>query len=812
MMLVIILGFLILMAFVGVVGFVYYRGVLLRAKTIERALKMVPLLVELPPQGATGEAPDFKRQVSQAEGMFSLLGGLSSGGGLGSRFYGQRQVAFEVVSVEGRVYFYVAAPVSLVSAVEKAVTSQYPGATVAEVFDHNLFSRQGRVFGVAGGELRLKSDAIYPIASFNELDFDPLSGILNSLSKLAPGEGAGLQILIRPAASEFVARANNRVRQLFSGKKGAEFSAMGVAKAMVKAPKTGDPAAVPMVNEFDRGKAQAIQEKVAKPLFEVLIRLVASADDGQRAKSLAADMASAFAQFERPGLNGWKLDSGKPPEELATDFILRSFPVAESDNVLNSAELATMMHFPASGGESAARVERTGHHVVPAPSNLPGEGLILGSNNYRGQDVVVRLDQTDRRRHAYIVGQTGTGKSTLMENMIVQDMAAGSGLAFIDPHGDTAERLLAKVPPGRSEDVVYFDPAETERPLGLNLLEFNRPEQKDFLIQETINLLYKLYDPGRTGIIGPRYEHWYRNAALTIMADPNGATFIEIPKVFTDQEYLKQKFRYVTDPTVQEFWTKEMAQTSDFHRSEMLGWFVSKFGAFASNEVMRNIIGQTKSSIDLREVMDSGKILIVNLSKGRLGEENSKLLGMIFVIKLQMAAMSRADTPEDARRDFTLYVDEFQNFSTDSFASILSEARKYRMSLVVANQFIGQLQPAIRDAVFGNVGTITAFRTGPEDAEYLVRQFSPTFDIQDLVNLPNYNAAMRLMVRGLPSQPFSLASLPPLGTDNAELAAGLRQLSAAKYGRPRAEVEADINGRLVSQTPAKPMETVAAAA
>jgi hypothetical protein len=357
----------------------------------------------------------------------------------------------------------------------------------------------------------------------------------------------------------------------------------------------------------------------------------------------------------------------------------------------------------------------------------------------------------------------------MLENLAVQDMLNGNGFAFIDPHGDSAEKLLALVPKERAEDIIYFNPADTEYPLGLNLFEFTDPSQKDFLVQETINMLYKLYDPGHTGIIGPRYEHWYRNAALTLMADPGGATFIEIPKVFTDTEYLKTKFKHLTDPTVIDFWTKEMGQTSEYHKSEMLGWFVSKFGAFQNNEMMRNIIGQTKSAFNMRDVMDNKKILIVNLSKGRVGELNSQLLGMIFVIKFQAAAMSRADVPEDQRPDFCLYVDEFQNFSTDSFASILSEARKYRLNLTVANQFIGQLSDEIRDAVFGNIGTIVAHRMGPEDAEFMGKQFAPVFEVSDLVNIPNYNSAMRLMIGGLPSQPFTLKDSAPIGQPNLEL-------------------------------------------
>lgn len=300
--------------------------------------------------------------------------------------------------------------------------------------------------------------------------------------------------------------------------------------------------------------------------------------------------------------------------------------------------------------------------------------------------------------------------------------------------------------------------------------------------------------------MSPRFEQWYRNAALTLMSDPAGATFIEIPKIFTDNDYLKQKFKYVTDPIVQDFWIKEMGQTSDYHKSEMLGWFNSKFGAFAQNEILRNIIGQPKSSLDLRKIMDEGKILIVNLSKGMVGELNSKLLGMIFVIKTQAAAMSRSDTPEDDRRDFTLYVDEFQNFSTDSFATILSEARKYHLSLIVANQFIGQLNEQIRDAVFGNVGSILSYRVGPEDAEFLAKQLTPTFDAADIINIPNHRAALRIISKGSVLTPFSIKMLPKIGQADPKLQAAVKELSRTKYGRPKAQVESEIFASLAIDT------------
>jgi hypothetical protein len=557
------------------------------------------------------------------------------------------------------------------------------------------------------------------------------------------------------------------------------------------------------LSSLEQSVVEAIEEKTRHPAYETLVRVVVSSNTAARSQALLKNVVSAFSLFDSATNNGFKFAVAKDIEELVTAYIFRFFPQTVTQNILNSVELATLFHLPDQNSIPTSQVERQMAKQVDGPTTVMEEGFLMGYNEFRGTKKEIRLSTNDRRRHTYMIGQTGTGKSGLLENLAFQDMMDGKGFAFIDPHGDSAEKLLGMVPKERVEDVIYFSPADMENPIGLNLFEFENQDQRDFLIQETLAMLYRLYDPGHTGIIGPRYEHWFRNAALTIMSDPNGSTFIDVPQVFNDQSFTDEKMKYVTDRTVLDFWNKEMAQTSDANKSEVLGWFVSKFGAFLSNEMMRNVIGQTKSGFNLREIMDNKKILLVNLSKGRTGELNSQLLGMIFVMKFQAAAMGRADMPEEQRQDFALYVDEFQNFATDSFESILSEARKYRLNLVLANQFMTQLTDKIREAIIGNIGTVISGRIGITDAELLQKKFTPTFDAEDLTKLPNFQTIASVMINNVPSAAFSMSLLPPMGNSNPELADALKKLSAAKYGRPRALVEQEIFARLGAGDAAK---------
>jgi len=794
--------------------YAHSRSLAREQKDYERGLKMVPLLIHLPPPSDDTDAAGrdvrdiIDENISKAQIIYNILASTFQKGWSGRR-YGQRHFGFEIVGSQGLVYFYAAVPVSLVDVVKQAIVSAYPSARLEEVPDHNIFSPVGKINATAGGELTLKEPFAYPIATFQDLKRDAMQALLNSLSTLGKEDGAGIQILMRPADSSGWRKAANdlasKKRKGKEGKSGAEKYVAWVrqlAVAFVKPPEAeGDKKdGKSDLSSLDQSVVDSIEDKTRHAGYEVTIRVIASSNISQRAQAILGNVVAAFALFDSPGKNGFKFTPAKDMEELATSYIMRFFPQQNKDNILNSIELATIFHFPDQRSIPTSQLERQDSKQVDGPRNVPEHGLLLGYNLFRGVKKPIRIGIQDRQRHMYVVGQTGTGKSTFLENLALQDMLSGNGFAFVDPHGDTAEKLLSMVPRERTEDVIYFSPADMDYPMGLNLFEFQNPDQKDFLIQEALNMLYKLYDPQHQGIMGPRYEHLFRNAALTVMADPEGGTFIDIPKLFRDPNYVKQKLQYVTDQSVVEFWQKEMPQSQRSNEfGEVVSWFVSKFGAFLSNEMMRNIIGQTKSAFNLRDIMDNKKILLVNLSKGRSGELNSKLLGMVFVMKFQAAAMSRADIPESQRQDFSLYVDEFQNFSTDSFATIMSEARKYHLNLIVANQFTTQLTEEIRDAVFGNMGTIVAFRVGQNDVDTLSRYFQPTFDADDLLRVPNYNTITRTLIGGVPTQPFSMATLPPLGTPNPKLATALKQLSAAKYGHPKAEVEKDIFARMATK-------------
>jgi hypothetical protein len=783
---------------------------------MERSLKMVPLLITIPRdagakdyQAQNRDNRDMMREtVAVAEAFYSNLAGLYSKYKIVKNFFvGPPHVVAEIIAKDNEIFFYIVAPFAFLDTIEQSLSSQYPECNIERVEEHNIFNPDWGIENVAGGEIRASNSYYFPFRTYQELDSEPLESITNAFTKLEDGEGAALQILFRPVSGKIAGKVNKQARDMQHGKKS------GLLEKVVDAALVNEQAHQTQGNRqnmtpMEEEAIKAIERKASKKIFEVMIRVVTSSSSQDRAKSLAKQIAGTFNEFGNQNLNSFSYRPAKNVEEFVTDFIFRFFVHrAFSVNTrfrlfrgynlfLNTEELATIFHLP------NFLVTTPGIRWLPSkkaapPTFISPEGAVIGHSIYRGEDKVIRISENDRRRHLYILGQTGTGKSTSMINMIISDIREGKGICYIDPHGqDLEEHVLPYIPKERAEDVIVFDAADVQRPMGLNLFTAKTPEQKDFVINEAISMLYRLYDPGHTGIMGPRFEHWFRNAALALMAGPNPGTFIDVPRIFTDDKFLAEKLQYVTDPVVRNFWINEMGQTSDYHKSEMLGWFVGKFGAFMTNTTMRNILGQPESSINIRQAMDEGKIVLVKLAKGQIGEMNMQLLGMIIVAQIQMAAMARADVPEDERRDFYLYVDEFQNFATDSFASILSEARKFRLNLIVANQFIGQLKDEIRDAVFGNVGSLMCFRVGNDDAEYMAKQFIPLFNQQDLINVENYNSITKILIDSKPSRPFSLQGYNYPPGASKEIGEAIKQLSRLKHGRARDIVDAEIEERM----------------
>jgi hypothetical protein len=724
-------------------------------------------------------------KIDAAEQLFSSLAGIKTSGRF-AMFKYRPHISFEIVGMPGDIKFYIYVPNKYKDIVEKQINASYPDAEIKVVDEktsknlkqgsimgneYNIFSENG---SVAFKTLKLKDSNYKPIKVYKDFAVDPLASITSVLAKMSEGEGAAIQIVISGADSKW-------------SKLGREHIAK--TKKAESNPETAK-------YSSDPKELEGIEGKISKPGFYTVIRLVVSSSSKEAAEAHLNNLESAFDQFS--GVNEFtKKAKTFFKGSFVTDFIYRYFPTHGSMSVLTSEELATVFHFP-NKSVTTPHIFWLNAKRAPAPVQIPTSGLYLGMSSYRGIAKPVYIGEDDRRRHMYIIGKTGTGKSELLKQMILQDIKEGKGVAVIDPHGDLVEDTLLMMPPERAEDVILFDPSDTDRPLGLNMLEADTEQEKHYVVSSIIGLMYKLYDPNKTGIIGPRFEHSIRNAMLTVMYEP-GSTFIEVVRTLTDPSFVQELLPKVQDPIIRRFWTDQIAQTADFHKSETLDYIVSKFGRFVTNKMMRNIIGQSASSFNFRKAMDEKKILLVNLSKGKIGEENAAFLGLVLVPKILVAAMSRQNVPLEQRSDFYLYVDEFQNFATPDFAQILSEARKYRLNLVVANQFIGQMDEEIKNAIFGNVGTIASFRVGVTDANYLAREFQPVFSEADLINVDVYNAYVKTIVGNEPVTPFSMDTTKDMtkqkALENPRVAELIKELSRIKYGKDVNQLEIEIAKR-----------------
>jgi hypothetical protein len=780
-----------------VVASVVVTYFILQAKkkgVVTRALNMSLFLVRVP----KGEAPEGKQEKDLISVGEQLLAGFHnlSDKGMGQIIYGAPYIALEMAvdDVGEETSFYISVPRDFEAVAEKQVHSFYPDAEIERVRDYNIFNPQG---ASAGAVVSMTQDQLLPFQTYQHLPADPVSSLLNSMSKLqADGEGAAVQILLQPSQgkTELATKVAQEIQAGYAFKE-ALSRAKGKKKKEEEEANKQRPQAAPADLEI----AKLMQEKAAKVNYNVNVRLVASAGDQARADQILAEMEGAIAQYGAPSMNSLKTTrmKGAALEKLFYNFSFRIFDNSKSMQ-MSTEEVTSLYHFP-TPLTAAPKVKQVKAKGAEPPVNLPTEGVMLGKNIFRGQETMIKLAPDDRRRHLYIIGQTGTGKTTLLKNMIVQDIEAGKGVCYIDPHGQEAEYILSIIPENRKDDVIYFSPGDVERPLGLNMLEIDpsKPEQKTFVTDELLAILKSIY-PDVGEAFGPMFEQYFKNSVLLLLDDyaTEVPTLAEIPRVLADADYRRDKLSREANPLVKNFWEQEAEKAGgEASLANMVPYITSKLNPFLSNEYLRPIIGQQKSAFNFREALDSNKILIVNLNKGKIGDTNANLLGSMVVGKLLMAALSRTDIEENQRNDFYLFIDEFQNFTTDSISTILSEARKYKLNLIIAHQFIAQLKDSIRDAVFGNVGSMVAYRVGNEDADFLKNQFAPVFSENDLSNIDNFNAHVKLLVNNQTTNPFNI-KVDRGKEGSAEVKDSVKSLALEKYGRNREDVEREISTRL----------------
>jgi len=764
----------------------------------------------------------MREEIAKGETIFASIGGLKAQRGFLAWWAGrQDHFSFEIVASRNKIAFYAAAPRSLARYLEQQINAHYPEAMIEEIEDYNLFNVNSQILAA---HLKTKKSFALPLRTYQKMEVDPLSSMINVMSKLEKDESIAVQYVVRSAYGSWHRKVRQIVRKIQEKNSVSDgLQGAGVNKALGflgDVFSQGSNANKDLTNKTPDKRLSAIEEETLKTIEEknlragldVNLRLIVSSASRERANAYLENIASSFTEYNNYSYGNQfsrAIKSGQ--ERQINDFIYRRFR-EDSAFLLNTEELTSLFHLPLKHMETPNILWLTAKSA-PAPADVPSEGLLLGENVYRGVKKEIRIKRPDRRRHTYIVGKSGVGKSVLLSNMAIQDIQNGEGVCVLDPHGDLIEDILQRMPPERAEDVIIFSPADTERPLSLNLLEYDEryPEQKSFVINEMIGIFDKLYDLKQTG--GPMFEQYMRNALLLIMEDPeSGSTLMEIPKVLSDENFRRLKLSRCKNRTVVDFWQKEAEKAGgDAALANIVPYITSKLTSFISNDMMRPIIGQQKSSFNFRDLMDKQKILLIDLPKGVVGEMNAYLLGMIIVGKILMAALSRTDMPAEERKDFYLYIDEFQNFTTASICQILSEARKYALNLIIAHQYIGQLSKnnntEIKDAVFGNVGTMITFKIGTEDAEFLVKEFSPVFNVYDLINIDKGTAYIKLLMDNSSTRPFSMKTIwPLLGVHRPEIAPKIRSLSRLKFGQDKAIIEANIFKR--TETPAPPVPAI----
>ena len=760
------------------------------------SLNMALFEITLPSPKDDANKKSLRELLGAMEQFYSGMHSIGEGKDNKDRRHFTLEIA--MASDSDNVIFYASVPKDKAELFEKQLLSVQADARIIEApDDYNIFFENGEN---AGSFAKFSSHEVFPIKTYDAIEHDPMNLIINTFNKMQKdGEGAAIQFVICPLDNYVVDRYKDILKKVEKGeslktvlsdteqiKKELLSFAKGFFSSSSEKDKTED-------KKVDTKTISNIEEKIKSSIMASNIRIVVSSGSQTRSKQILSDIESAFNQFSDVDKNGFNFErqDGKNLSNLIHSFVYREIDEKNYMN-LNLKELSTIFHFPYGISSSSLKEARATDAPVSI-SNMDTSGVLLGYNKYRGKNTEVYMGSEDRMRHMYVIGQTGTGKTTILKNMIAQDIRSGKGCCFIDPHGSDIQHILSYVPKERIDDVIYFDPAYTARPMGLNMLEYDRdhPEQKTLVVNELMNIFYKLFDKATMGAM---FEQYFKNSAFLAMDDPeNHPTLLDITRILGSKEYRDSLLAKCRNPIVKEFWRTAEQTTGEQGLENFVPYITSKFDNFISNDFMRPVVLQEQSAFNIRKIMDEGKIFIVNLSKGKLGELNSNLIGLVLVNKIQMAAMSRVDLTGQRMSDFFLYLDEFQNITTDSIASILSEARKYRLSLTVAHQYISQLEENIKNAVFGNVGSMAIYRISTEDASFVEQQFKPVFDADDIVKLDNFNCYMKMLVNGQPTKPFNMEShfsMTPLG--DMEVVEKIKQLSYLKYGRPRDEVEEEI--------------------
>lgn len=779
----ILIGLVFFASFFAVFFFKRY----IRKALFKKSLNLKVLLVRLPKKiKKEGEIKDFKDEINLSAQLFGILSSLKTTFSLEAAVH----------NIGEEIHFYVAAPLQSLDFVSRQIEGLFSDAQVERIDDYSIFDSAS---AISGAYLNQKLSYALPIRTYSEANIDTFAPILSGLSKINEvGEGVAIQILAKPASSSIKKSIISMIENLKKGKKleeifgGFKIDFKDIQKAL-NPEKKEEKDKKPII--IDEEAIKVLESKISKPLLVANIRVLASAPSQFQADNILESIVGAFSQFNAPRRQEIKAINQKNIKNLAYQFSFREFDNSQ-EMTLNSEELASFFHLPISSTD-VPKIKWLKSKETNPPANLAKSGTLIGESFFRSERKSVYIADNDRGRHVYIIGQTGTGKSSLLINMAVEDIRNGKGVSVIDPHGDLIQKILGQIPKNRIDDVVIFEPGDIMRPLGLNMLEYNfsRPEEKTFIVNEMQSIFNKLF---LAETMGPMFEQYMRNALLLLMEDMENepATLMEVSRVFTDADFRQRKLVRIKNPAVIDFWEKEAVKAGgEAALVNMTPYITSKFNNFTANDYMRPIIGQIKSAFDFRRIMDEGRILLVNLSKGKIGDINANLLGMIITGKILMAALSRVDLPEEKRKDFNLYIDEFQNFTTDSISVILSEARKYHLNLTVAHQFIAQLTEKTRDAVFGNVGSIVSFRIGANDAEFLAKQFEPVFSQNDLLNIDNFNAHAKILINGETARPFNIKTLPP-EKGSEEFAEKIKELSRLKYGRDRQDVEDEILKRL----------------